>query len=232
MRRVEVRLLVLFATVVMPGCSSSNTPQRPTDEAEKDHKVSEKASDSSRVGKEKPDETPRPTDKPAPPLQLAAPAPLAEKLDGKVLKTMAAGELIGRANQAMGKADYTRAATYQYWYVLKTKSGQYNLACFLAQIGQTDPAFYFLQQAAIEEGVDTEHAERDEDLASLRNDPRWAKVHRYLADCNRHFETAPIGRTTLIVPKERRSQPSCGCMALALVLKISSTRAARSMPTI
>jgi predicted esterase len=127
---------------------------------------------------------------------------LPEQLDGKELKTMDAAELLGRANQAMAKEDYSRAATYQYWYVHKTKSGQYNLACFLAQLGQTDPAFYWLQLAALEEGVDTQHAQRDVDLASLQKDPRWAKVRQYLADCNRYFESAPLGRTTLVLPKD------------------------------
>lgn len=148
-----------------------------------------------------PKDPPSPAEKPVAPLQLAVPAAPAEKLDGKELRTLAAGELIGRANQAMNKEDYPRAAAYQYWYVQKTQTGQYNLACFLAQIGQTDPAFYWLQRAASEEGVDAQHAQRDEDLASLRKDPRWARVQQYLSDYNRYFETAPVGRTALLVPK-------------------------------
>jgi predicted esterase len=124
-----------------------------------------------------------------------------EQLDGKNLKTTSEAELLARANQAIAKEDYSRAAACQYWYVQKSKTGQYNLACFLARIGQTDPAFHWLQQAAIKEGVDTQHAQRDEDLVSLRADPRWARVHQYLADCNRYFESAAISRTALILPK-------------------------------
>jgi predicted esterase len=124
-----------------------------------------------------------------------------EQVDGKNVKAMEEDELLGRANQAMGKADYNRAATFQYWYVQKSKTGQYNLACFLARIGKTDPAFYWLQQAAMEEGVDTPQAEVDEDLDSLRSDPRWAKVRQYLEDCNRYYESNPLRRTTLLVPK-------------------------------
>jgi predicted esterase len=101
----------------------------------------------------------------------------------------------------MSKQDYAQAAAYQHWYVQKSKTGQYNLACFLAQTGKTDPAFYWLQQAAIEEGVDTQHAQTDEDLVSLRSDPRWEKVHQYLEDCNNYFESAPLGHTVVILPK-------------------------------
>jgi predicted esterase len=137
---------------------------------------------------------------------MAAPSALPQRLDGKDLKAMGEEELHARANQAMEDEEYSRAATFQYWYVQKSKMGQYNLACFLARTGQTDPAFYWLQQAAIEEGVDTQHAERDEDLVSLRRDPRWAKVRQYLADCNRYFETAPLARTVLVLPKGYRKE--------------------------
>lgn len=109
-------------------------------------------------------------------------------------------ELLQRAYVAMNGGQYSDAAAYQYWYVQKSKTGQYNLACFLAQINQVDPAFYWLQQAALEEGVDSGHAEVDQDLNSLRRDARWAKVHQFLLDCNRYFESAPISRTTLVVP--------------------------------
>ena len=142
-----------------------------------------------------------PVEKPVPPLQLAVPAAIPAQLDGKNLSKMEAAELQGRANQAMGNEDYTRAAAFQYWYVQKSKTGQYNLACFLARIGQTDPAFYWLQLAALEEGVDTAHAQRDEDLESLREDPRWRVVQQYLQDCNQYFESASISHTVVILPK-------------------------------
>jgi predicted esterase len=143
----------------------------------------------------------RPARKPVPPLQLAVPAALPEKVDGKSIKVLAAVELLDRANQAMAKEDYSRAAVFQFWYVQKSKTGQYNLACFLARSGEIDPAFYWLEQAAIEDGVDPAHAQRDQDLASLRRDPRWPRVYQYLEDCNRYFESVPPARTVVILPK-------------------------------
>src|SRR5436190_3109139 len=178
-------VVLLPALFVLSGCSSKTTPLPNPDGGKTD----------------KPKNTSGPVEKPSPPLQLAAPAAMPQQLDGKDLKAVGEAELLGRANQAMGKGDYSRAAAFQYWHVQKAKTGQYNLACFLAQLDRTDAAFYWLQLAAIEEGVDTQHAERDEDLTSLRSDPRWPKVRQYLADCNRYFETAPIARTVLVLPK-------------------------------
>ena len=79
--------------------------------------------------------------------------------------------------------------------------GLYNLACFLAQIGKVDPAFYFLQLAAFEEGVDEQHAQRDEDLTSLRSDPRWDDVHMYLVFCNLYYKWLHPKHTTVVLPK-------------------------------
>lgn len=185
MHRIVLRLLLLLsATFVLTACGSKTPPTPSPDKSPP----------------EQPQDTSRPGAKPFPPLQLAVPAAMPAQLDGKDLKSMKESELLGRANLAMAREDYPRAAAFQYWYVQKSKTGQYNLACFLARVDQTDAAFYWLQMAAIEEGVDTQHAQRDDDLTSLRRDPRWAKVHQYLADCNRYFESAPIAWTILVLP--------------------------------
>jgi predicted esterase len=192
MRRIIVPLLVwLPAAFVLTACGPTPAPSP---------KTAENNTDKPTTGQPKSDA--RAVEKPVPPLRLPVPAALPAQLAGKDLKTLNVRELLGRANQAMAREDYSRAAAYQYWYVQKSREGQHNLACFLAQIGQTDPAFYWLQRAAIEEGVDTQHAERDEDLTSLRRDPRWAQVRQYLADCNRYFASAPIARTLLVLPKD------------------------------
>ncbi|MFO0865757.1 MAG: alpha/beta fold hydrolase [Gemmataceae bacterium] len=110
--------------------------------------------------------------------------------------------LLVAANEAMAKGDYRSAAAFQYWLVQTAKAGQYDLACSLARIGQIEPAFYWLQTAALEEGVDSGHAQRDEDLASLRGDRRWDAVQRFLTQCNRYFETANLAHTVLILPQD------------------------------
>ncbi|HEY2837666.1 MAG TPA: hypothetical protein VGJ26_00845, partial [Pirellulales bacterium] len=131
---------------------------------------------------------------------MAVPAALPERLGDNDLKNMDSGELFLFARKAANGKFYNVAAASQYWYVQSTKRGQYDLACYLAQVGQIEAAFYWLQIAAIDEGVDTRHARRDVDLESLRRDSRWETVFQYMLDCNKYFESAPIARTILILP--------------------------------
>jgi predicted esterase len=196
MRRIVAAHLFLLPVLgLLCSCTPPATPAPKTNTKSSDTSPSEKADTASKA-----------IEKPLPPLQLAAPAAMPARLDGKNLNTMPMDELRARANQAMANADYQRAATYQYWYVRKAHTGQYNLACFLARIGRIDAAFYWLLLAASEEGVDAQHAQRDEDLDSLRRDRRWAPVRQYLADYNRYFESAPLSRTAVVLPKGYRKE--------------------------
>jgi predicted esterase len=143
----------------------------------------------------------RPRAKPVPPLQLAVPTAQAERI-GEVDFTKKDADslfILGRA--AANRKLYNVAATAQYWYVQKAGTGRYDLACYLSRIGKAHAAFYWLQAAAIEEGVDSEHAQRDEDLEFLRADPRWGKVLRYMQECNRYFASASVTQTLVILPK-------------------------------
>jgi hypothetical protein len=160
-------LILMPVAFVLTACGSKPTPQSTAIREASDQPIVAQQPDNSRQG-----------GKPIPPLQLAVPSAMPAQLDGKDLKIMEEDELLGRANQAMRKEDYSRAATFQYWYVQKSKTGQYNLACFLAQVGQADAAFYWLQLAPIEEGVDTQHAERDEDLTLLRTNRKITSRHQ------------------------------------------------------
>lgn len=137
---------------------------------------------------------------PIPPLSIAEPAAPTSP-DGANLATMDADDLLGIASQAMNAGDYRKAAAYQHAYVKKTKTGQYNLACFLGRINKVDDAFHWLQKAALEEGVDADHAETDEDLATLQRDPRWKSVIVFVRRANLYFEQTPNDKTLVILPK-------------------------------
>ena len=56
--------------------------------------------------------------------------------------------------------------------------GQYNAACFEALAGEADDAFDHLQRAIAMNREVVEYAAADDDLASLRADPRYAEVVR------------------------------------------------------
>jgi predicted esterase len=149
---------------------------------------------------------PAPPAKPTPPLELAAPDPLPAKIGETEFDKMAADELAYLARTAAREQAYPIAAIAQYWHVRKSGENRYDLACYLARMNKIEAAFYWLQLAASEEGVNARHAASVADLEPLRKDPRWEKVARYFEDCNRYFEQATPSRTVLIVPKGYRKE--------------------------
>jgi predicted esterase len=142
----------------------------------------------------------RPGEKPAPPFPLPAPAPAPDKLDGRDLRTADLRELRALATQAYGRGEYPRAMGLQYWIVQRSKAGQYNLACYCARTGRKEEALYWLQAAALEEGVDFPHAARDDDLKPLHRDDRWPSVRAFLEACTRYWEANGKGETVLVLP--------------------------------
>jgi predicted esterase len=138
---------------------------------------------------------------PVPPLDLPAPPPLPATIDGQDLRQLDGREMQRQATLFAENREYERAAAYQYWIVQKTGSGRYDLACYLARLGRTDAAFYWLQRAGLDEGLSMCWVEKDEDLASLRADPRWEAVWRYLHDCLIYWNRIGTRRSTLVVPE-------------------------------
>ena len=139
--------------------------------------------------------------KPKPPLDIAVPAAPPEKINDTDFTKFSAGDLYLLSRTAAREKHYPVAAIAQYWYVRKANEGRYDLACFLSRAGQADAAFYWLQIAAVEEGLDIREVEHDSDLETLYKDARWPKMVGYIKECRTYFETAPITRTVLIVPK-------------------------------
>jgi dienelactone hydrolase len=77
------------------------------------------------------------------------------------------------------KKEYAKAeATCRKLVELSPKDNahHYNLACAQAQQGKTDEALASLLQAAKLGYANTKHMQQDPDLASLRRDPRFAKL--------------------------------------------------------
>jgi predicted esterase len=180
-----VRLVTLLLTIAIVGSLSSS--QRT--EAQEKPAASASATPAA-----------APT-KPKPPLEIAAPSAPPAKINDTDFTKFSSGDLFVLSRTAAREGHYPVAAIAQYWYVRKANEGRYDLACYLSRAGQADAAFYWLQLAAIEEGLDTREVEHDPDLETLYKDARWPKMLGYIKECRTYFETAPITRTVLIVPK-------------------------------
>lgn len=139
-------------------------------------------------------------DKPTPPLDLPAPPEPSRDLEGRDLSTFDGGTLRGNAFDAYELKDWPTAIQLQYWGVQKDGEGRYNLACFYAVAGRIDGALYWLQQCALEEGVDVEYARQDPDLAAVRKDERWAKLEAYFAEALRWWGESGKRETLLVLP--------------------------------
>jgi len=143
----------------------------------------------------------RQTKKPTPPLALPEPQAPAAIVDGKDLTDLESHFLLRQARQAAAQGKYKDAVAYQYWATKQTHADRYNLACYYARINAVDAALYWLQVAALDEGLDADYANVDDDLNSLRRDPRWESVQRFLRDCGRYWAQSGIKKTVLVLPK-------------------------------
>lgn len=143
----------------------------------------------------------RQTEKPVPPVTLPEPPAPVANVNGKDLTKLESHALLNQAGKSAAKGNYQDAVVYQYWATQKTHADRYNLACYYARINAVDAAFYWLQAAALDEGLDAEYANVDDDLDSLRRDPRWGKVQRFLHDCGRYWEQSGVAKTVLVRPK-------------------------------
>jgi len=158
--------------------------------------------DSGRVAKpETSADDPAPNELPKPPEAVAAPKDLPAVHGGKDLSKVDPDELVALARQAAARNDYKTALAAQFWAVKQGNDGHYDLACYYARNRQHDEAIYWLQRAAQTEGVDAQHAGQDEDLETLRRDPRWAAVHRYLRQCAAYWSKSGKTTTLVYVPK-------------------------------
>src|SRR5439155_25634799 len=106
------------------------------------------------------------------------------------------------------KGDFVAALEYQYLFFKKSGTGQYDLACYYARVGDVSGALYYLQIAAKDDFSDADWARRDADLVNVRRDPRWPAVFAYMRAYQPHWATCGISETSLMLPADSTpSQP-------------------------
>ncbi len=142
-----------------------------------------------------------PAKKPDTPLKLTAPAAPPKPYEGDDLSSREPGELAGAALKLAREGKHKEAIQFQHWSVMAAHKGQYDLACFYGLAGEKEAAFYWLQEAAVQEGVDADHASDDSDLSSVRSDPRWEKVQAFLKAYGEYWKESDLHTARVILPK-------------------------------
>jgi predicted esterase len=145
---------------------------------------------------------PAPKELPKPPVALDQPKDLPANHNGTDLSKEDPDDLVAMARAAAEKNDYKTALAAQFWAVKQGEDGRYDLACYYARNQMHSEAIYWIQKAAETEGVDADHAAEDEDLTTLRRDPRWAGVNRFLRQCTAYWKVSGKTTTLVFVPEK------------------------------
>jgi hypothetical protein len=127
---------------------------------------------------------PSPTPPPTTPAPAPAPAGPPSVFDLPMLKAVHV-VTEGAVAELFARGEYEKAAKLLEQAVQRIPqdfNAHYNLACALARLGKTEEAMVHLQKA-VELGFrDAKHVEGDEDLANLRNDPRFVALLKKAAE--------------------------------------------------
>jgi hypothetical protein len=95
------------------------------------------------------------------------------------VKPLTADDLVKQGNEAYNKKEFAKSAQLLQEAIAKgarSAGVYYDAACSLALAGDTENAFRLLDQATQAGWRNTGHLKSDNDLITLREDPRWAKV--------------------------------------------------------
>ncbi len=140
-------------------------------------------------------------EKPERPLDIPAPPAPDSIHEGRDLSKADGDELASLAGRFAGEGKPGEAAQFQYWAMRAGAGGQYNLACWTALAGDLEGAFYWLQEAALDDGVEESWAGQDPDLDTLHKDPRWKQVGPFLKRCNAYWAASGHRQTVLVLPE-------------------------------
>jgi predicted esterase len=140
------------------------------------------------------------------PLAIARPAVPVFGSEGIDTSKMGVAQILSTARVAA--PDKPRLAADLLRLAVERGADQfYELACYEARAQNPDRAFYWLQEAALQEGVDPANCDSDTSLEKLRADPRWTGVRKFLADCQDHWANSGIDDHRLVLPAKYPGTP-------------------------
>jgi len=182
-RTVTILTLTLFVFASDSACNRSRTPTSPS----------------------APDTPAVPVTQPAPPFSLDAPAAPSKEYNGQDLSTFSGAALRAGASELAEAEEFAAAIQVEHWAVAaEPTDGIYNLACYYARAGLIDAGFYWLQKAALDEGVDADYLLEDRDMIPLRSDPRWGRIEAFMRACNDYWPKSGHHREVVVTPRGYR----------------------------
>jgi predicted esterase len=141
------------------------------------------------------------------PLAIARPPVPQFGSEGVDTSKMGLAQLISSA-RVSATQDKPRLAADLFRLAIEKGADQlYEMACYEARAQNLDRAFYWLQEAALQEGVDPAACDYDTALEKLRADPRWMSVRKFLADCQDHWSKSGIDDHRLVLPAKYQGTP-------------------------
>lgn len=115
--------------------------------------------------------------------------------------------LADTASRHANKGRLELAIQFQYWATqAKPEDGLYELACYYSLNNDTDAAVYYLQKAAISEGVYYSFALEDRQLIPVMNSKYWKGLRPWLKSCSVVWKKSKHNRINIITPKEGLSK--------------------------
>jgi predicted esterase len=146
---------------------------------------------------------------PEPPYALSEPVLPPKQWQGSDLSLVPVGELVRTVTRLAQEKAYADAAIVQRWLVIRHVDGaMYNLACYESRANHLDPAIYWLERAAREEGFGLTWATQDPDLARVRRDSRWPALLSYFRAAGDYWARTVPERANRAVP--RSHAPAAG----------------------
>lgn len=188
---VSWALTLTYATGLLAGCG--NTELNSTDQ-------SSPTATPTLVGPTSSSPAATSIQKPELPLSLVPPPAPSSLFEGTDLTELPAAQLAGLGRQFYDQKQYAKAIQFLHFAIERGSRGAYDLACDYALDQNVDAGFYWLQKAAMTDGVEADWAQNDPDLAILRNDSRWSKIASFLSAYNTYWAASDHHTSVLVVP--------------------------------
>ncbi len=138
------------------------------------------------------------------PYDIAAPKPPSSMLNGADLrKDGRAREFVRGLEREPRRVLIEDAIKGYHWHIAASADswGRADLAKFYAAAGDIPSAVYWLQKAAVEEGILLEEINQEPGLAAIISSPSWQGLKEFISSASLCWQQSSFRRDILVLPK-------------------------------